>query len=75
MRRVKIASLNGHLEDSDVNPKTTAEPGVPPSEESQILRRLAEEGVVEWQGGKPKGLRGIVVRGEPVSETIIKYRR
>jgi predicted DNA-binding protein len=30
---------------------------------------------VEWHGGKPKGLRGIVVRGEPVSETIIRDRR
>jgi hypothetical protein len=30
---------------------------------------------VEWQGGKPKGLRGVVVRGEPVSETIIRERR
>ncbi|MFY9822787.1 MAG: ribbon-helix-helix protein, CopG family [Thermoanaerobaculia bacterium] len=30
---------------------------------------------VEWQGGKPKGLRGVVVRGEPVPETIIRDRR
>jgi metal-responsive CopG/Arc/MetJ family transcriptional regulator len=29
---------------------------------------------VEWHGEKPKGLRGIVVRGEPVSETIIRDR-
>lgn len=29
----------------------------------------------EWQGGKPKGFRGVVVRGVPVSETIIRDRR
>jgi metal-responsive CopG/Arc/MetJ family transcriptional regulator len=30
---------------------------------------------VKWHGGKPKGLRGVVVQGEPVSETIIRDRR
>jgi len=41
----------------------------------QTLARLVEEGKVEWNGGKPKGLRGVVVRGEPISETIIRDRR
>jgi hypothetical protein len=41
----------------------------------QALARLVEEGKVEWRGGKPRGLRGVVVRGEPVSETIIRDRR
>jgi hypothetical protein len=27
------------------------------------------------QRGKPRGLRGVTVRGEPVSETIIRDRR
>ena len=27
------------------------------------------------QRGKPKGLRGVTVRGEPVSETIVRDRR
>ena len=48
---------------------------IPLSPERQALARLAEEGGVEWQGGKPKGLRGVVVRGEPVSETILRDRR
>jgi hypothetical protein len=39
------------------------------------IAKLIEEGAVEWAGGKPKGLRGIVVRGEPVSETIVRDRR
>jgi hypothetical protein len=41
----------------------------------QALARLVEGGKVEWHGGKPKGLRGVVVRGESVSETIIRDRR
>jgi hypothetical protein len=40
----------------------------------RALAKLAEEGAIEWGGGKPKGLRGLVARGEPVSETIIRER-
>src|SRR3982750_3468781 len=36
---------------------------------------LPDEILQEWRGGKPKGLRGVVVRGEPLSETIIRDRR
>ena len=45
------------------------------STERQALAKLVSEGVVEWQGGKPRGLRGVVVRGEPVSETIVRERQ
>ena len=48
---------------------------IPLSPERLALSKLAREGVVEWQGGKPKGLRGVIVRGEPVSDTIIRDRR
>jgi len=48
---------------------------IPLSPERQALAKLQEEGAVEWQGGKPQGLRGVVMRGEPVSETIIRERR
>ncbi|HEY0511137.1 MAG TPA: type II toxin-antitoxin system prevent-host-death family antitoxin [Thermoanaerobaculia bacterium] len=48
---------------------------IPLSPERQALAKLADEGIVEWTGGKPKGLRGVVVRGEPISETIIRDRR
>ena len=54
--------------------KPVAEP-LPLSPERQALAKLVRAGLVAWQGGKPKGLRGIVVRGEPVSETIIRDRR
>lgn len=45
------------------------------SAERKILDELVRKGLIEWNGGKPKGLRGVVVRGEPVSETIIRARR
>jgi hypothetical protein len=39
------------------------------------LAQLVVEGKIRWNGGKPKGLRGISVRGEPMSETILQDRR
>jgi prevent-host-death family protein len=33
-----------------------------------------ERGEFSWNGGKPKGLRGIVIRGEPISDTVIRAR-
>jgi prevent-host-death family protein len=39
------------------------------------LLKLAESGEVSWNGGKPKGARGIVVRGEPMSATVVRNRR
>ena len=48
---------------------------VPLSPTRRKLLRLAEEGELSWNGGKPKGARGIVARGEPVSETVIQDRR
>ena len=48
---------------------------VPLSPTKRRLLQLVEAGELSWGGGKPKGLRGIVVRGEPMSETVIKARR
>lgn len=39
------------------------------------LLELAAKGELSWDGGKPKRLQGIVVRGEPVSDTVIRSRR
>jgi prevent-host-death family protein len=47
---------------------------VPLSPTRRKLLKLAEAGELSWDGGKPKGLRGIIVRGEPMSETVIKAR-
>jgi len=41
----------------------------------RTLAALREEGRVTWSGGKPKGLRDVEVRGEPVSTTILENRR
>jgi hypothetical protein len=45
------------------------------SPERAALLEAVAEGKVSWSGGKPKGLRGVMVRGEPVSETVIRDRR
>lgn len=46
--------------------------------ERKALVKLVIEGKASWNGEKPEGHQGlprIVVRGEPVSETIIRDRR
>jgi antitoxin (DNA-binding transcriptional repressor) of toxin-antitoxin stability system len=47
----------------------------PLSPERVALLKAAAAGELAWSGGKPEGLRGIFVRGEPVSETVIRNRR
>ena len=47
---------------------------VPLSPTKRRLLELVDAGELSWGGGKPKGLRGIVVRGEPMSDTVIKAR-
>lgn len=44
------------------------------AERAALLEGVAE-GRASWSGGKPRGLRGVTVRGEPVSETVIRDRR
>jgi prevent-host-death family protein len=40
------------------------------------IAKLALEGKIEWNGGKPEPPRqGVIVRGEPVSDTVIRDRR
>lgn len=38
------------------------------------IEQLVREGKLQWSGGKPKGGRGVTVRGEPMSETVLKAR-
>jgi prevent-host-death family protein len=45
------------------------------SPEREKLLALARRGKIEWNGDKPKPLRGVVVRGEPLSKTVIEGRR
>ena len=38
--------------------------------------KLALEGKIEWNGGKPEPPKqGVIVRGEPISDTVIRDRR
>jgi prevent-host-death family protein len=48
---------------------------IPLSSERQTLAQLAAAGRLHWSGGKPKGLRGIAVQGEPVADTVLRDRR
>jgi prevent-host-death family protein len=45
------------------------------SRERRAINALASTGVAHWAGGKPKGLVGIRIKGEPLSETILEERR
>ena len=46
----------------------------PLSAEMKAILRLVAEGKARWSGGKPKGLRGIKVRGKPISDTVLETR-
>jgi hypothetical protein len=46
-----------------------------PASDEEVLRHLAAQGAVRWNGGKPQGLRGARVRGTPVSDTVLDARR
>lgn len=39
-----------------------------------ILLDRAQRGELRWSGGKPQGLRGVSLRGEPLSATILRAR-
>jgi prevent-host-death family protein len=47
----------------------------PVTEPERNLLGLQQAGTVSWSGGKPAGLRGVTVRGEPVAETLLRERR
>ena len=48
---------------------------VPLSAARRAMNALREAGRVKWDGGKPRGLRGITMRGGPISDTVIEDRR
>lgn len=47
----------------------------PVTNSRKAMAALRKAGKVTWSGGKPKGLRDLEVRGEPVSETVLEDRR
>lgn len=40
----------------------------------KAVRAAARRGRLRWNGGKPTGLRGVSIRGGPISDTIIEDR-
>ncbi len=47
----------------------------PLSASRKAMIALREAGRVTWNGGKPRGLRGLAVRGRPVAQTVAEDRR
>jgi len=48
----------------------------PISPERWRIVKLALEGKIEWSGGKPEPPKqGVIVRGEPISDTVTRDRR
>lgn len=47
---------------------------VPISDEMQAVKSLMKDKKAKWSGGKPSGLRGIRIKGEPLSESVLKER-
>ncbi|MFZ3073158.1 MAG: type II toxin-antitoxin system prevent-host-death family antitoxin [Thermodesulfobacteriota bacterium] len=48
---------------------------VPISSERRRIKSLMESGKAKWSGKKPTGLKGISVKGEPISKTVLEERR
>ncbi|HEX8949741.1 MAG TPA: type II toxin-antitoxin system prevent-host-death family antitoxin [Dissulfurispiraceae bacterium] len=48
---------------------------VPVSKERRAVNALAASGKARWSGGKPKGCKGVEVKGKPLSETVLEERR
>jgi prevent-host-death family protein len=47
----------------------------PLSESRKTMLALRSSGKMNWNGGKPAGLRGASVKGKPIAETVIENRR
>ena len=47
---------------------------VPISKERHAVMSLIKSGKAQWSGSKPKGIRGISIKGKPLSSTIVEDR-
>ncbi|MEW6738599.1 MAG: type II toxin-antitoxin system Phd/YefM family antitoxin [Nitrospirota bacterium] len=47
----------------------------PISKERKAIMSLVKSGKAHWSGGRPKGLKGIKIKGKPISETILEERQ
>ncbi|MDQ2695895.1 MAG: type II toxin-antitoxin system prevent-host-death family antitoxin [Pseudomonadota bacterium] len=48
---------------------------VPFSRERRAVNALVSAGKARWSGGKPAGVAGIAIKGEPLAETVLEDRR
>jgi len=48
---------------------------VPVTKERMAMKRLSDRGEARMPGGKPKGARGVKVKGKTVASTILESRR
>jgi len=48
---------------------------IPISNERITVKSLISNGKAKWSGGKPKGLKGIKIKGKPLSRTVLEERR
>jgi prevent-host-death family protein len=47
---------------------------VPISKERHAVMSLVKSGKAQWSGNKPKGIRGVSIKGKPLSSTIVEER-
>ncbi|HHN63989.1 MAG TPA: type II toxin-antitoxin system prevent-host-death family antitoxin [Nitrospirae bacterium] len=47
---------------------------IPIPAEHKAIKNLINARMAKWSGGKPSGVRGIRIKGSPLSETILKER-
>ncbi len=47
----------------------------PISKERKAIMSLVKSEKAHWTSGKPKGLKGIKIKGKPISETILEERQ
>jgi prevent-host-death family protein len=48
---------------------------IPLSRERSAVRGMTTSGTATWAGGKPVGLKGVRVKGGPLSKTVLENRR
>lgn len=48
---------------------------IPFSKERAAIRALVKTGKAQWSGGKPAGIKGMKLKGRPLSRTILEGRQ
>ena len=48
---------------------------IPISRERMTIKTLISSGRAKWSGGKPEGVKGVKIKGKPVSKTVLEERR